>query len=102
MLKEQKAVREFVEKHKLKMKPEFAALDLASEVGELSKEILSGTNYGRKKFKQGKNLQSEFGDAFYSLLNLANTLNIDLEKSLNSAMNKYELRLKKKRTAGSD
>lgn len=101
LLKEQNNVKNFVRRNKLEMKPEFAALDLVSEVGELTKEILSGTNYGRKKFTRGKNLQSEFGDAFYSLINLSNSLNINLEKSLRVSLKKYEIRMKKKGTTGS-
>lgn len=37
-------------------------IDLVSEVGELSKEILKGTNYGKKQFEKTKDWQSEIGD----------------------------------------
>ena len=46
----QKFVAEFVEKAGVETSVEFRLLDLVSEMGELSKEVLKGTNYGKRVF----------------------------------------------------
>lgn len=96
MKKLQQKVKDFVKKYQLENKPEIDALDLASEVGEVAKEILEMSDYGRKKPKYRKELKDEIGDAFYSLIKLANHYEIDLEESLELALKKYKIRLRKK------
>lgn len=49
--------------------------------------------YNIKEFKNTNNLLVEFGDVLFSLICVANSTNIDLEKSLNCALNKYRRRL---------
>ena len=97
----QAKVRAFVAKHNLVHANEISVLDLVSEVGEVAKEILKGINYGKKPFKKTEETKEEIGDLFYSLITLANTLEIDLEEALNLVLNKYEERMKNSKSAGS-
>jgi len=101
MKKLQKKVKKFIKKHKLEHKAEVIALDLVSEIGEVAKEILESSKYGKKKPKSTQHLKEELGDAFYSLINLANYFDIDLESALNLVLKKYKQRIKKKGTASS-
>ena len=80
----------------------YAALDLASEVGELAKLVLSATNYGRQPDRlELVNLDpavrdrfaDEIGDVLYSLLDLANLVGVDASQALAGALAKYEARL---------
>jgi len=48
MQKLQKKVKKFVDKHNMGYSPETATLDLVSEVGEVAKEILKASGYGKK------------------------------------------------------
>jgi NTP pyrophosphatase (non-canonical NTP hydrolase) len=89
----QKEVNLFAKKHRLEMKPEFIALDLVSEIGEIAKEILLMSDYGRRESNFRKEIVLEIGDAFYSLINLANYYEIDLSKALDSVLKKYEKRI---------
>lgn len=97
----QQKVKEFAEKYNLTHGAEIAALDLVSEIGEVAKEILKTTDYGKKPAKHREELKAEIGDVFYSLINLANYYNIDLEEALEIVLKKYEERLNNKGTASS-
>ncbi len=88
-------------KNKENMSSESRMLDIQSELGELSKEILKSTNYGTKEFSVTENFEMEFGDVLYSLLSLANETNIDAEECLTKALKKYEARMNKKDDMGS-
>ena len=94
-MKSQDEVKEFTKKNRLSASPEVHMLDLMSEVGEIAKEILKATDYGKKEFKSREELKSELGDAFYSLLTVANACNVDLEQALKLVLNKYKKRLQK-------
>ena len=96
MKKIQKKVKEFVQKHNLEHNAEITMLDLVSELGEVSKEILKSSDYGKRNSESSKEIESEIGDLFYSLINLANNYNIDLEKALDIVLDKYEKRLSKR------
>lgn len=76
-------------------------IDLVSEVGELSKEILKGTDYGNKQFEKTKGWQSEIGDVLFSLICIANETDTDLEECLKYVLNKYEERFIDKGDLGS-
>ena len=91
----QEKVKKFVKQNKLEMKPEFYALDMVSEMGEVAKEILKACDYGRGQHKFREELSSELGDLFYSLVTLANHYNIDLEKQVLAAIKRYEKRIGK-------
>jgi NTP pyrophosphatase (non-canonical NTP hydrolase) len=89
----QDKVNLFVKKHRLEMKPEFIALDLVSEIGEIAKEILLMSDYGRRESRFRKEIVLEIGDAFYSLINLANYYKINLLEALDLVLEKYEKRI---------
>ena len=74
---------------------------MTSEVGELSKEVLKGTNYGSKNFKKTEEWKSEIGDVLFSLICIANQTDTNLEDSLNYVLDKYEKRLAAKGDLGS-
>jgi NTP pyrophosphatase (non-canonical NTP hydrolase) len=94
-MKFQDEVKEFAKKNNLQHKPEVHVLDLMTELGEVAKEILKATDYGKKEFKSREELKSELGDAFYSLLMVANACNVDLEQALKLVLEKYKKRLQK-------
>jgi len=77
-------------------------LDLVSEVGELSKEILIGANYGTRKLDISEGFKSEVGDILFSLICLANEAEVDLEESLIIVLEKYKKRFINKGHIGSE
>jgi len=97
----QEKIKEFVEKNHLDSEPDIRFIDLVSEIGEVGKEILKSTDYGKSPLKKSKELELELGDALYSLVVLANKLDINLDEALNLVLNKYEQRLLKG-SAGSE
>ena len=101
MNKLQSDIKDFCTQHNMIIRPELRVLDLVSEVGELSKEILKGNNYGSKEFSQTSELESELGDVYFALLCLANELDIDAETALHRVLDKYKKRLEKG-SAGSE
>lgn len=76
-------------------------IDLASEVGELSKEVLKGTDYGNREFTITEEWESELGDVLFSLICIANQTNSDLESCLKVVLKKYEKRFETKGNLGS-
>ncbi len=98
----QNNIKEFTEKYNLEISQELRYIDLVSEVGELGKEILKSTDYGTKENIKTDNLESEIGDTLFSLICIANTNNIDLEKVLTDVLGKYTKRFEEKGTIGSE
>ena len=94
MQKLQKKVQDFFQDNNLELSVEHRVVDLMSEVGELSKEILLSTSYGKSEFKSTDNLKNELGDVFYSLIVLANSFDIDMEEVLDKTLDKYSIRMK--------
>ena len=92
MNKIQEKVDELIKKYNLESSVEIRFIDLISELGELGKEILKGNDYGKKEFCNTENLESEIGDTFFSLICVANCLNIDLQNALDTVLDKYENR----------
>jgi NTP pyrophosphatase (non-canonical NTP hydrolase) len=81
--------------------PSARALDLSSEVGEVCKEILKGTDYGTQDFQKTTNLETELGDVYLSLLALAVSTNVDLEIALEKSVQKMRDRLDRTGQIGS-
>lgn len=67
-------------------------LDLVSEVGELAKEVLKGSEYGRKVYEHTPYVQEELGDCLFSLLALFHALNQQPEQALELVIQKYTQR----------
>ena len=97
----QNKIREFCSDNNMESATEIRIFDLLSELGEVSKELLKNTDYGKKEFQRTNNFEMELGDLFFSLIALANTCNIDLENALLLALEKYTKRLVKG-SAGSE
>lgn len=102
MAKFQEKVAKFQEKDKKRIPIEYRFLDLISEIGEVAKEIIKMSNYGKEKPKFRKEITGELGDAFYSLITVANHYNVDLEEALQIVLDKYSKRIKKGGSAGSE
>ena len=87
---EQKQVDEWVSKYKIGyFKPHEILARLAEEVGELAREI--NHIYGPKKKKStedNKELGDEMADVVFTIVCLANSLNIDLDQNFKSVMDK--------------
>ena len=88
----QKSVEAFVQKHWLSCGVQSRYIDLASEIGELGKEILKGSDYGKTAYLAGHAAKEELGDCLFSLLALASEMGIDMEEALQGALQKYEER----------
>ena len=88
----QDKVKNFCEQHNLSTSSEARFLDIVSELGELAKEILLHTDYGKKTIDHSARLEEEVGDTIFSLIALSNSLDIDMEAALDKVLKKYELR----------
>ncbi|MDD4049582.1 MAG: MazG nucleotide pyrophosphohydrolase domain-containing protein [Candidatus ainarchaeum sp.] len=101
MKKIQEKINKFCKDKNLDSTLEIKVLDLVSEVGEVSKEIIKGTDYGKKDFKITENTKSEIGDVLFSLITIANQLDVDLEIALEKVLEKYQKRFEVKKGIGS-
>jgi len=97
----QRTVATFVEEAGIEAPVEARLLDLISEVGELSKESLEATSYGRDSFRPPDGWAGEMGDVLFALVCLANDTGVDLESALDGALDKYRRRLTLGEDAGS-
>ncbi|KKT80855.1 MAG: hypothetical protein A2925_03040 [Candidatus Yanofskybacteria bacterium RIFCSPLOWO2_01_FULL_44_22] len=91
----QKRIKEFSKEHNLDSAPEYKILDAISELGEVAKEMLKMTDYGKKRAEFKDEMKSELGDLLYSVVTIANSLNVDLEEVIDKVLAKYEKRLEK-------
>ncbi len=88
----QKTVSEFIEKYHLHTDAQTRYIDLASEIGELGKELIKATDYGKKTYESTTGVSDEMGDCLFSLLALCCELNVDAHDALDAALRKYEMR----------
>lgn len=95
-------VADFVREHELEAPVHARLLDLTSEVGELAKDALKSTNYGREPFEQApEGWEGELGDVLFALICLANSTGVDMDTALNGALEKYRGRMEQGGDAGS-
>jgi NTP pyrophosphatase (non-canonical NTP hydrolase) len=97
----QATVAQFVAAHDLDAPLTARVLDLVSEVGEVAKEVLKDSQYGREDFRRTPEWSSELADCFFSLICLANSTGVDLQLGLARALDKYRRRLDRRGDAGS-
>ena len=97
----QRKVKEFCELYNIKCPLEYRILDVVSELGEFVKEIIKSTNYGKDEFIFREEIKEELGDLLFSLIVVANELNINLEEALNLVIDKYKRRIEKRGTPSS-
>jgi len=94
-------ILQFCKKHNLESPVEHRTLDAMSELGEVAKEILKMSDYGRSPLQYSEALQSELGDLLFSIITIANSFEIDLEEALDMVLKKYKKRIAKG-SAGSE
>ena len=76
--------------------------DIQSELGELSKEILKATRYGKTETpNRHESIENEYGDLLFSVLALGVELKADPEYCLKKSIEKYNKRLEKTGQIGS-
>lgn len=97
---EQTRVATFLDENDLRAPPAYRVLDLASEVGELAKNVNESTDYGVDRTSADVE-RDELGDALFCLLALADELDYDAGAALEEAVEKYEHRLASSGSAGS-
>lgn len=90
ILKLQQEIDAFIKDKGCNNQIEVRLLDLVSEIGELSKELLTGSAYGCRPFEVTGNWTGELGDAFFSLICVANATGCSLETCLKTVLMKYE------------
>ena len=95
-------VREFIDKYKIRSDVNTRYIDLVSEIGELGKEIIKNTNYGKQDFTPNCQMIDEVGDCLFSLFALCSELDIDAQDALCKSLLKYESRFETKGTIGSE
>jgi NTP pyrophosphatase (non-canonical NTP hydrolase) len=71
------------------------ALDLCSEAGELAKEVLLSSHYGKSFRGANQRVSEELGDVLFSTLAMIVEIGAKAEEVLDLAMKKYERRLRK-------
>ena len=99
----QQKVKSFNEINTREALPVYARLlDTASELGELAKEYLKSSDYGTQEFEINDDFKLEFGDVLYCLMSLANEVGIDAEEQLDKVLVKYQARIDKKKSMGSE
>lgn len=101
MREEQQLAAEFARAHGLTMDPQVRFLDLSSELGELSKELLKASDYGKQSPLATEEMEKELGDCIFSLLCLCESLGLDGENALCAALEKYRKRFAEKGDMGS-
>lgn len=96
----QDRVAAFVAENDLEAPLAYRLLDLASEIGEVAKEINESTDYGTDPEAVAV-AEDEIGDALFALLALAESADVDAGAALETALAKYEDRIERSGSAGS-
>ena len=97
----QEIISKFAQEKGINSSVDVRIIDLASEVRELSKEVLKGTDYGKKKFSKTEEWDNEIGDVLFSLICIANESGTNLTNCLKTVLEKYEKRFVEKRDLSS-
>lgn len=97
---QQETVAEFVESNNLETPPAYRLLDVVSELGEVSKETLSSTEYGAAPEAVDVSAD-EIGDVLFALLAVAERVDVDAGDALEESLAKYESRLSEADSPGS-
>ena len=99
-MKAQERVAAFFAAHDIEGEPAYQILDLASEVGEIAKDAAASTDYGAAP-DELEVKSDELGDALFSLLAVAESLDVDADDALDEALAKYEARIEETGDPGS-
>ena len=98
----QRQVSDFAHRRHLLHDPAVHALDVISEAGEVAKEVLLATDYGRRVCQPRPELVDELGDLLYSVLALTEACGADAGEALGRALSKYDHRLAERGAVGSE
>src|SRR4028119_838823 len=91
-------LKEFVARHHLETQPAFSLLDIMSELGEVAKELLKATDYGRQPGSpEAERMRDEIGDLMFGVAYLSTLYNVDPEAAMWESVRKFERRLDRKR-----
>lgn len=99
-MNEQERVAAFIHENEMESPPAYRLLDLEAELGEISKEVLESTEYGATPGEVDV-ATDEIGDALFSLLAFAESVDVDAGDALTEAMAKYDDRLDESGSASS-
>ncbi|MCL2829062.1 MAG: MazG-like family protein [Oscillospiraceae bacterium] len=97
----QQSVKSFIKTYQLQTDAQTRYIDLVSEVGELGKEIVKSTEYGKKPYAPTSSATDELGDCLFSLFALCYEMDVDAQAALEQALAKYEQRFAQKGYVGS-
>ena len=78
---EQQKVASFIEEHEMEAPSAYRLLDLVSELGEVAKDTAESTGYGESPEELHIN-SDEIGDVLFSLLALADAVEVEQTKHL--------------------
>ena len=100
MINENK-VSGFIKENRLACGAVARYIDLVSEVGELGKELLKGSDYRRFPLRVTDAAREELGDCLFSLLALFEEMEVAPDAALEEALSKYRERLSRRGDVGS-
>lgn len=86
------AVKSFIDKQHVRCDIVMRYVDLVSEIGELGKELLKESSYGKAPLRLSPAIKDEMGDCIFALLALCAEMDVDPSEVLDHALNKYESR----------
>jgi len=95
-------VQDFILRHSLQTDVQTRYIDLISEIGELGKEIINSTDYGKRELVLSEQMTDEMGDCLFSLFALCHAMGIDAQTALDGALDKYARRFADKGSIGSE
>ena len=98
-----KNVVEFLAKSNTETNALVRLADISSELGEVSKEVLKASDYGRDTpaLKDNTGFKEEYGDLLFTVLALGVENDVDPSEALELVLKKYNTRLVKKGHIGS-
>lgn len=99
-MEKQQKVATFVQEHEMESPPVYRLLDLVSELGEVAKDATESTTYGAEPTDLEIS-SDELGDVLFSLLALAEAVEINADEALDEALAKYDDRISDSGTASS-
>lgn len=85
----QEKVKAFAKEHNMQNDPQWHALNIVSDMGGLSKEILKSTDHGRRDPAHNPRIDKEIGHVFFNLLMLANEYEVDITHEIEKTLKNY-------------
>ena len=87
----QEKVKNFCEDHDLTSSSQIRLIDTISELGEVAKELLLSSDYGKRTTENNERIEEEIGDTIFSLIALSNSFEIDMEAALNKVIKRSSI-----------